>query len=115
MGARRADTGAQAAGSNGSDIARRANIVAGQSVEFSGACSNPKAICWVNPNGFMQESSLGAGSAPIGNIIGPNFYQWDLSARKTFNLPCEEGMKLQFQVHAFHSFHRANWHNPTVT
>jgi len=107
-------TASQAAGLNGSNIARRASIVAGQSVEFSGACSNPKAICWVNPNAFMQESALGAGDAPIGNIIGPNFYQWDLSARKTFNLPHKEGMKLQFQVDAFNAFNRANWNNPTV-
>jgi len=106
-------TASQAAGFNGSNISRRANIVAGQSIAFSGACSNTKAICWINPNAFAQESSLGAGSAPIGNIIGPNFYQWDLSARKTFNLH-REGMKLQFQADAFNAFNRANWNNPTV-
>ncbi len=56
----------------------------------------------------------GAGDAPIADIIGPNYYQWDLSVRKTFNLPHKEGMRLQFQVDAFNTFNRANWNNPTV-
>jgi hypothetical protein len=108
-------TSSVAAGFNGSNIGRRASIVAGQSIGFSGTCSNPKAICWVNPNAFAPASQLGAGDAPIADIIGPNFYQWDLSARKTFNLPHKEGMKLQFQVDAFNAFNRANWNNPTVS
>ena len=57
---------------------------------------------------------LGAGDAPISNIIGPNFYQWDLSLRKTFTLPFREGMRLQFQADAFNAFNRVNWNNPTV-
>jgi Carboxypeptidase regulatory-like domain len=107
-------TASQAAGLNGSNIARRGSIVAGQSIAFSGACANPKAICWVNPGAFTQASVLGAGDAPIGNIIGPNFYQWDLSLRKTFNLPFKEGMRLLFQADAFNAFNRTNWNNPTV-
>lgn len=107
-------TGTQAVGLNGSNINRRANFEAGQSVNFSGACSNPNAICWVNPNAFALESALGAGDAPIGNIIGPNYYQWDLSLRKTFTLPWREGLSLQFQADAFNAFNRVNWNNPTV-
>jgi hypothetical protein len=107
-------TATQVAGFNGPGIARRASIVAGQSIGFSGTCANPKAICWANPNAFTLASQLGAGNAPIGNIIGPNFYQWDLSLRKTFNLPFREGLRLQFQADAFNAFNRANWNNPTV-
>jgi len=44
------------AGNNGVSIARRGNIVAGQPIEFSGTCSNPKAICWVNPSAFTTAS-----------------------------------------------------------
>jgi hypothetical protein len=106
-------TASQAVGFNGSNIGRRASIVAGQSIGFSGTCSNAKALCWVNPNAFALASSLGAGQAPIGDIIGPNFYQWDLSLRKIFNLP-REGMRLQFQADAFNAFNRTNWNNPTV-
>jgi Carboxypeptidase regulatory-like domain len=106
-------TSSVAVGNNGSNLGRRANIVAGQTIGFSSPCSNPLAICWVNAAAFVPASAVGAGDAPIGNIIGPNFYQWDLSARKTFNLH-REGMKLQFQVDAFNTFNRANWNNPTV-
>jgi hypothetical protein len=107
-------TASQAVGLNGSNIGRRATIVAGQSVRFSGTCANSKAICWANPNAFVQEGALGAGQAPIGDIIGPNFYSWDLSLRKIFNLPFREGMRLQFQADAFNAFNRTNWNNPTV-
>lgn len=102
------------AGSNGVGIARRGNSVAGQPTQFSGTCANPKAICWFNPGAFTTASLLGAGNAPIGNIIGPNYYQWDMSLRKTFNLPFREGMRLMFQADAFNTFNRANWNNPTT-
>jgi Carboxypeptidase regulatory-like domain len=107
-------TSSQAVGFNGSNITRRANIVAGQSLAFTGTCSNPKAICWVNPNAFALEGKLGAGNAPVNDIIGPNFYQWDLSLRKTFALPLREGMSVQLQADAFNAFNRVNWNNPTV-
>ena len=107
-------TSSQAVGLNGSNITRRANVVAGQPIEFSGQCSNAKAICWVNPSAFAQESVLGAGSAPVNNIIGPNFYQWDLSLRKIFALPFREGMSVQLQADAFNAFNRVNWNAPTV-
>jgi outer membrane receptor protein involved in Fe transport len=101
-------------GFNGAAFGRRASIVAGQSIAFSGTCSNTKAICWVNPNAFAAASVLGAGDAPIGNIIGPHFYVWDLSLRKSVDLPFREGMRLQFQADAFNAFNQANWNNPTV-
>ncbi len=107
-------TASEAIGLNGSNVARRGSLVAGQSIAFSGTCANPKAICWVNPNAFVSATAVGAGDAPIGDIIGPNFYQWDLSLRKVVNLPFREGMRLQFQADAFNAFNRANWNNPTV-
>lgn len=107
-------TGTQAVGLNGSNINRRSTLVVGQSTDFSGTCANTKAICWVNPNSFSLESALGAGDALVGNIIGPAFYQWDLSVRKTFHLPFREGLSLQFQADAFNVFNRVNWNNPTV-
>ncbi len=107
-------TGSQALGLNGSNVSRRGAFVPGQSLSFSGTCANPKAICWVNPAAFALGSPLGAGDASIGDIIGPNFYQWDLSLRKVFNLPFREGMRLQFQADAFNAFNRVNWNNPNV-
>jgi len=99
-------------GASNNNIVRRANIVPGQSLSFSGTCANTKAICWVNPNAFALESNLGAGDAPIGDIIGPNFYDWDLSLRKSFSFG--ERASLQFEADAFNAFNRANWNNPTV-
>jgi hypothetical protein len=98
-------------------ITRRASVVPGQSIAFSGTCSNPKAPCWVswvNPNVFALENALGAGDTPIGDIVGPNYYQWDLWLRKTFNLPFREDMRLQLPADAFNVFNRTNWNNPVV-
>jgi hypothetical protein len=108
-------TAQQNVGLNGSMIFRRAALVPGQPINFQGTCSNSKAICWVNPNAFATESVLGAGDAPIGDIIGPDFYNWDLSLRKSFAFPFREGASLQFEADAFNVFNRANWNNPTIS
>ena len=99
-------------GLGGISATRRANLVPGQALAFTGTCPTGK-ICWVNPGDFVQATALGAGDAPVGNIIGPNFYQWDMSLRKAFGLP-REGMRLQFQADAFNVFNHTNWNNPTT-
>jgi hypothetical protein len=106
-------TASAAIGANGSNVNRRANLVPGQSLHFFGTCQALKK-CWVNPNAFATEGVLGAGDAPIGDILGPDFYDWDLSLRKSFALRFREGMSLLFQADAFNAFNRANWNNPTV-
>jgi hypothetical protein len=112
-------TAGSAVGTTSISATRRGNTAAGQPVLFTGECppdskGNPqKAICWVNPSAFSAASNLGAGDAPIGNIVGPDFYQWDMSLRKQFGLPVES-MKLQFQADAFNVFNHTNWNNPTV-
>jgi carboxypeptidase family protein len=107
-------TATQNLGTSGLSAGRRANFN-GQSILFSGTCTKATAICWANPSAFSQESTLGAGDAPVNNIIGPHFYQWDMSLRKVFELPYREGMRLQFQADAFNVFNHANWNNPTVS
>jgi hypothetical protein len=102
------NTTAVGATNTGITVSRRANFVPGQPVAFTGACANLHAICWVNPAAFAPESALGAGDAPINNIIGPDYYQWDLALRKVFNLH-REGMNLQFRVDAFNAFNQTNW------
>jgi hypothetical protein len=93
---------------SGITIGRRASFVPGQPVGFSGTCANFHAKCWVNPGAFVSESALGAGDAPTNNIIGPSFYQWDLSLRKVFNL-YKERASLQFRADAFNAFNQTNW------
>ena len=107
-------TATEQVGNSGQNVNRRAAIVPGQAIGFTGTCANPKAICWVNPAAFTNGPQLGAGDTPVSDIIGPDYYQWDLSARKIFQLPFREGMRLQFQADAFNAFNRANWNNPTV-
>jgi hypothetical protein len=68
-------------GLSGLSVSRRAQIVPGQSLGFSGTCSNSKALCWFNANAFVAESTLAAGDAPVNDLIGPSYYGWDLSAR----------------------------------
>lgn len=97
----------------GISIGRRANFVDGQGIDFTGTCSNAHAICWVNPNAFVAASPFGAGNAPTANITGPEYYQWDMSLRKEFELP-REGMSLQLRTDAFNVFNHANWNAPTV-
>ncbi|MGA8870187.1 MAG: TonB-dependent receptor [Candidatus Acidiferrales bacterium] len=101
-------------GLSGVSVGRRAQAVPGQPLSFSGTCKNTKALCWFNPNAFVPESPLGAGDAPVNDLIGPSDYGWDLSARKTFALPWREGMSMQIQADAFNAFNQTNWQNPTV-
>jgi len=63
---------------------------------------------------FTATVRLCGADAPIGGIIGPDFYVWDMSLRKSFALPFREGASLQFQADAFNIFNRANWNNPKV-
>ncbi|HTC93909.1 MAG TPA: carboxypeptidase regulatory-like domain-containing protein [Terriglobales bacterium] len=51
------------------------------------------------------------GNAPVGNVIGPGYFNWDVSARKRFNLP-HEGMNLMLQLDLFNIFNHTNWGNP---
>jgi hypothetical protein len=109
---------------------RRADIVPGVPI-YSGFTCPPVTKCWFNPGNtggvttntpaFVIASvpTTGApsgpfnhvGNAPTGNIIGPGYYNWDISVRKRFRLP-REGMNLLFQTDFFNAFNHANWGNP---
>ena len=58
--------------------------------------------------------TTGLGNAPLGNIIGPGYYSWDVSLRKSFRLPVES-MGLMIQLDAFNAFNRINYANPSTT
>jgi hypothetical protein len=90
---------------------------------YSGFTCPAKTKCWFNPGGATNTPAFltsGAadpalatqvGNAPTGNIIGPGYFNWDVSARKKFNLP-HEGMNLLFQLDLFNVFNHTNWNNP---
>jgi Carboxypeptidase regulatory-like domain/TonB-dependent Receptor Plug Domain len=108
----------------GENFTDRANIVAGQPLHMGvvrglsscapGAGVGTK-ICYFNTSAFTSTGmTTGIGDAPVGNIIGPGYYDWDLSLRKSFRLP-REGMSLLFQVDAFNAFNHVNFQNPSTT
>lgn len=101
------------AGSGVTSFTRRANVVAGVSL-YSGYTCPAGKVCWFNPAAFAAPSTTGAGSALVGGIIGPGYYNWDISVRKIFNLP-REGMTLGVQMDAFNLFNRVNYGNPGTT
>jgi len=97
---------------NGFAVGRRASIIPGQPIYYTApVCTSSTHVCWANPGAFAPETALAAGDAPIGDIVGPAFYQWDMSVRKTFILPWREGMSLQLQGDAFNAFNQTNWQN----
>jgi hypothetical protein len=106
-------SGTQTIGPSGSGVTsftRRANLVPGVPLYTGFTCPAGKK-CWFNPAAFAAASTSSAGTAPAGNITGPGYYAWDLSVRKSFNLP-REGMTLALQADAFNLFNRTNWGNP---
>ena len=106
-------SGTQIIGPKGNGVtsfSRRADSVPGIPL-YSGFTCPPQKECWFNPAAFAQELATGAGNGPVGGVIGPAYYDWDMSLRKYFRLP-RESMNLMFQVDAFNVFNRANWGNP---
>ena len=99
-----------AAGGGVTAFSRRANLVPGIPL-YSGFTCPPGKECWFNPAAFAVEPNNAAGNAPLGNILGPGYFNWDMSLRKSFKLP-RESMKLMFQADAFNVFNRTNWGNP---
>jgi hypothetical protein len=76
-------------------------------------------LCYFNPittTGPFTSTGMttGMGNAPIGNIIGPGYFSWDLSLRKNFRLPIES-MGFMIELDAFNAFNRVNYANPSTT
>jgi hypothetical protein len=106
-------SGTQTIGPSGSGVtsfSRRANLMTGVPL-YSGFTCPAGKVCWFNPAAFSTEGNGSAGTAPVGNIIGPGYYAWDMSLRKSFSLP-REGMSLTLQADAFNVFNQVNWGNP---
>jgi hypothetical protein len=97
-------SGNQTIGPGGSQFSRRANV-------GSGAACTGGSLCWFDTSTYVKASNSSAGNAPTGSIIGPGYYAWDMSLRKSFRLPLE-GTNLTFQADAFNIFNRTNWQNP---
>jgi hypothetical protein len=107
----------------GQTFNNRGFLVSGQSLGtgvVSAGGSNGSTICPAtkvcdfNPAYFSTAGLTTAiGSAPIGNIIGPGYYAWDLTLRKSF--PIRESMNLMLEADAFNAFNRVNYSNPNTS
>ncbi|HWX53163.1 MAG TPA: carboxypeptidase regulatory-like domain-containing protein [Verrucomicrobiae bacterium] len=103
-------SGTSSVGIGGTGFFRRASVGPGALNDLSApACQG--RVCWFNPLAFISPSATSAGNAPVGNITGPGYYNWDMSLRKNFRLP-KEGTNLMLQADAFNVFNRTNWQNP---
>jgi hypothetical protein len=109
---------------SGENFTDRGNIVVGQPLNTglvknvsgcgAGAAAGTK-ICYFNTSAFTSMGmTAGIGTAPVGNIIGPGYYDWDVSLRKSIRLP-REGMTLLFQLDTFNIFNHVNYQNPSTT
>ena len=111
---------------SGESFTDRGNIVVGQPlntglVKGVNSCAAGTAagtgtkICYFNTSAFTSAGmTTGLGTAPVGNIIGPGYYDWDVSLRKSIRLP-REGMTLLFQIDTFNIFNHVNYQNPSTT
>jgi hypothetical protein len=109
-------SGSQTIGPSGTGVStftRRGNIVPGVAL-YSGFTCPANKKCYFNPAAFATEPNSATGDAGVGDIVGPGYYDWDLSLRKAFKLP-HEGMSLMFQADAFNAFNHANWSNPSTS
>ncbi|MFZ0819208.1 MAG: hypothetical protein WAM91_04010 [Candidatus Acidiferrales bacterium] len=76
-------------------------------------------LCYFNPmitTGPFTTAGMttGLGNAGLGSIVGPGYYSWDLSLRKSFRLP-KESMGFTIELDAFNAFNRINYGNPSTT
>jgi hypothetical protein len=108
-------SGSQIIGPEGTGVTaftRRANIVSGVPL-YSGYTCPAGKVCGFNPAAFAVAPVSGVGNAPTGDIVGPGYYAWDLSLRKSVDV--SEGKKLTLQADAFNVFNHPNWGNPATT
>ncbi len=90
-------------------------ITAAQNAARPDVISNPNSGAphklneWFNTAAFTQvpAGQYRAGNAPVGNIIGPGYETWDLSAFKNFHII--NSLVTQFRAEAFNSFNHTNF------
>ena len=81
------------------------------------AVSNPnngaphKVNQWFNTAAFSQvpAGQYRPGNAPVGNIVGPGYADWDLSLFKNFHIV--NSLAMQFRAEAFNTFNHTNFVN----
>jgi Carboxypeptidase regulatory-like domain len=67
---------------------------------------------WFNTDAFTVPAEDSRGTATVGQILGPSFYQWDLSLRKNFRL--SERFRFPPIFDVFNVFNRVNYGAPNT-
>lgn len=73
--------------------------------------SNPSVNEWFNPAAFANPASGTFGDLGRNTLIGPGFWNVNLSIAKEFRLPWE-GMRIEIRADAYDLFNHINYHNP---
>jgi outer membrane receptor protein involved in Fe transport len=73
--------------------------------------SNPNRYGWFNPAAYADPAYGTFGNSGRNTLIGPRFFNTDLSAAKTFGIHWE-GLKLEFRADMFNLFNHVNYANP---
>jgi len=80
---------------------------------------------WFNPATFSSKCgtpvlgsdglATGYGNAPLGLVLGPGQFNWDMSLVKSTTVGgLREGATLQFRTEFFNAFNHAQFNNPAV-
>jgi hypothetical protein len=95
--------------------ANGASSIGGRRADYVGgdiAIDDPDETRWFNTAAFTIPAEDRRGTATVGQIEGPSFYQWDLSLRKNFRLTERVQITPIFDV--FNLFNRVNFGNPNT-
>ena len=74
---------------------------------------DPRTLQWFNMAAFAQNPAGVWGQVTKGYLIGPSFWNVDVSFSRNINMA--SGRRLELRVEAFNVFDNVNWANPNVT
>jgi outer membrane receptor protein involved in Fe transport len=75
--------------------------------------SNPNRHEWFNPAAYANPAYGTFGNSGRNTLMGPRFFNADLSIGKVFGIPWE-GIKLEFRADMFNMFNHVNYANPNA-
>jgi Carboxypeptidase regulatory-like domain/TonB-dependent Receptor Plug Domain len=89
--------------------------IGGRRANYTGAeirLDDRNELRWFNTDAFTLPAEDARGTATVGQILGPSFYQWDLSLRKNFRFGGHYQATPIFDV--FNLFNRLNFGAPNT-
>jgi hypothetical protein len=71
-----------------------------------------QSLAWFNMAAFAQNPAGLWGDTPRGFLVGPAFWNVDVSLSRNVNVAAAK--RVELRIEAFNIFNHANWANPTV-